>query len=153
MEDTLVPTASSVGGGNICAKMENKWTWIIMGVSLLLLMAALYYLYRHIRGVSQRFQALEDVMTKVVEKTNQLQHLIQSGCMIGNAMPQPAVYQSPHPHPPQSHPQTQPPPQPPAAVVPPVNLDKELAEELKELETTTSSPPEATDKEGRVDEK
>lgn len=133
----------------LCAKMENKWVWVVVGVSMMLLLGVVYYMHRQMRTVSQRFTATEDVLTKVVEKTNQLQHLIQSGCMIGvQQPPHPAAVvfqQAPQPQPHQPVVQSQ--PQPPTP--PPVNLDKELAEELKELET---APAVVADKEGRVDD-
>jgi hypothetical protein len=137
--ENAIETTTSVA---MCAKMENKWVWVVAGVSVMLLMGVFYYIHRHMKAVSQRFNATEDVLTKVVEKTNQLQHLIQSGCMIGMPPQHPAavVFQQSAPS------QAAVPPVPQA---PPVNLDKELAEELKELE---SAPAAATETEGRVDD-
>lgn len=131
---TSVPSPKN----KICPKMSGKWSYLIAGVCVLLLVVSLYFFYRHVSSVNKRFQSLEDLLSKVIDKTNQLQHVIQNGY----AVPQQRMEQSS----PSQHVAVAPPP--------PINLDKELAEELKELDSSSSSttPTTTAEKEGRVDD-
>lgn len=126
---------------------STKLNICIIGGFIILLLLFAYYIYRFITQVNKRFYSLEDIMSKVVEKTNHLQHMIQSF-----PVSQPII--SPQSPPPQSPPPSQ---RPPVVIMPnqaqqSMNLDKELAEELKELDTKATKEVEEDLPEGRIEE-
>ena len=139
INDGIVASVPSPKNKMICPKMPGKWSFVIMGVAVLLMAVSFYFLYRHISSVNKRFHSLEDLLSKVIDKTNQLQHVIQSGYAIPAPVPHQASVRADSPV--MTPQQTAP---------PPINLDKELAEELKELDSSTKTS--STDKEGRVDD-
>lgn len=127
----------------------NKLNLCIIGGLIVLILLLAFYVYRFITQINKRFQSLEDIMAKVVEKTNHLQHLLQ-------LPPQPPQPLQPlQPTQPPQPPQQKPLPQRPPVVIMPnqtqqtMNLDKELAEELKELDVKSK---EDELPEGRIDE-
>lgn len=122
-----------------------KWPIIIVGVLTLSFVIGIFLSYRYIKAINARFAKLEEILGKVIEKNNQIQHVLQSAATV--SQPPPAVifaHPPTPPPPPPSSPQSQSPP--PVMAVPPVNLDKEIENELKELAEKTE------EKEGRVED-
>jgi len=111
------------------ATISTKWGSVVMGCVVFTVLILLYFIYRYMKTVNKRFQSLEEIMGKVIEKNNQMQHLIQT------TMRYPPVYPQNVQIPPTVPAAAQAPPivPVPVPVVAPPNLDKEIMEELKEL--------------------
>jgi hypothetical protein len=117
------------------ATISTKWGSVVMGCVVFAVLILLYFIYRYMKSVNKRFQSLEEIMGKVIEKNNQMQHLIQT------TMRYPAYPQNVQiPPPTVSVPSVQAPPSVPVPVVAPPNLDKEIMEELKELDVIPAVP-------------
>jgi len=119
------------------ATISTKWGSVVMGCVVFTVLILLYFIYRYMKTVNKRFQSLEEIMGKVIEKNNQMQHLIQT------TMRYPPVYpqnvQIP-PTVPAAAAQAPPIVPVPVPVVAPPNLDKEIMEELKELVPAVVAP-------------
>ena len=122
--------------------------FIIIGGCLLLFLIAFYFIYRFTTQASQKLKSMESALSNTIERTNQLQRVLQSP-------PPPPQMSCPLPPPPQ--PQhvfvsTQVPAPAPQVVVPqvavqpevisPIALDNELSEELNELKASTTTEAE-----------
>jgi hypothetical protein len=130
-----------------------KWPIILVGIIVLCIMIGVYIAYRYIKDINCRFSKLEEILGRLIEKNNQIQHALQAPQNIMYASvpippPQPTVVQ-------QSQPTIiqQPQPTVPSSPVisqsqPAVNLDQEIEKELKELEVEQGVSEE---KEGRID--
>jgi len=115
-----------------------KWGGAVL--PLLLLVVVLFFVYRYIKNINKRFSSIEEILGKVIEKNNQMQHLIQSSMRYPQVPVAMSSSQS------QSLPTQCPmvvhPPQPPVVVAPPPpNLDREIMEELLELDSPPPPPP------------
>lgn len=127
---------------NSAPLLPLKWPIIIVGVLTLCFVIGIFLSYRYIKAINARFAKLEEILGKVIEKNNQIQHVLQSAA----ASQPPAVIfahqstQTPPPPPPPS-------PQASSPSPPPVNLDQEIENELKELAEAKKE-----EKEGRVED-
>lgn len=103
---------------------------------LVLFLVVMFFVYRYIKNINKRFASIEEILGKVIEKNNQIQHLIQSTMRYPQSQP---VSMSSSPPPPPCHVAS--PPVAPQSIPSPPNLDREIMEELMELDT--SPPPES----------
>jgi len=116
-----------------------KWGGAVL--PLLLLVVVLFFVYRYIKNINKRFSSIEEILGKVIEKNNQMQHLIQSSMRYPQVPVAMSSHQQSQSLPPQC-PMVVHPPQPPVAVAPPPpNLDREIMEELLELDSPPPPPP------------
>lgn len=111
---------------------DGRWNLIVAGSTMAVVIISIYFMYRFIKTVNRRFQSLEEVIGKIIEKNNSLHHLLQA------SPPQQQHHYAPPP-PPAVSPVYQP---PVASQAPPQNLDTEIQAELKELD----SPPPVPEK-------
>lgn len=117
---------------------DGKWNMIVAGSTMAVVIISIYFMYRFIKTVNRRFQSLEEVIGKVIEKNNSLHHLLQAS--------PPQQHHAPPPVAPVYH--------PPNVPQPPPNLDTEIQAELEELDTPLPETATATGKEeaeGRVE--
>jgi hypothetical protein len=154
--------------------IDHKWGSIVMGSIGIMVIVFAYLAYRFLRTINQRLHSLEEILAKVIEKNNHLQHMIQASATTRFGYP-PQV-EIPHV---QSSTTTTTtngacPMRQPAAPCVSISLDREILEELKELESppilppptapstpptapptapsTPSTPPPTELKEGRIDD-
>jgi len=107
---------------------ENKWNFVLIGSMTILFLIAMYFMYRFIKNTNKRFASMEDILSKVIERNNQIQNVLHGAV----AQPSPVHAQRPVAR----------------AVAPtissppptPVNLDREIEAELNELTNPTTRP-------------
>ena len=149
----------------------TKNNLMVLGVGCFVILAVLYFVYRFVKNMNKRINSMEEILGRLIEKTNQLQHFIQQQPPIVRQtqappvqIPPPAcpVEKSPPTSVPVSPVQAPAPTQTAARVNPPrrpsppvvqqpavVNLDEELQDELNELQPVKKEDDVL---EGRVDE-
>lgn len=129
------------------SKPETKkpnWQLICIIVGgLLLVLLLCYFFYRYILHTNKKFKVLEQAIHSLSEKTKQ-QNMVVPPPQLFMQQVQPPIVPMPPPPTPIKQQFIQPPQQPQVVVVDTKVLDKELSEELKELDTSTEP-------EGRVD--
>lgn len=146
MENTLVCTSPPV----LKDDGSSRRNLILMSVGCICVLVLVFFVYRFVKNMNRRFSKLEEVISRLIEKNNQMHHqFIQQ-------TPPPVVQNSSIQRPPIRPTNPTPPPVP-------VDLDAELQAELQELqvqkpipvpvEETVTSPVVAEDDvpEGRVD--
>ena len=123
--------------------IDHKWGSIVMGSIGIMVIVFAYLAYRFLRTINQRLHSLEEILAKVIEKNNHLQHMIQASATTRFGYPPQAEI----PHVQSSTTTTTTngacPMRQPAACVS-ISLDREILEELKELESPPPSPPTPT---------
>ena len=122
--------------------MEQKWNTIMVGGLGMMFIIIVFLGYRFLRTINQRLHSLEEILAKVIEKNNHLQHMIQASATT-RYIPSPMETSPPMVVSVQS--QSVPVPVPPKVPVPvsassSVNLDREILEELQELQAPTPVP-------------
>lgn len=129
-------TGSIVKASSSLSLMNNQWIMVMIGVLTLCFVAFMYIAHRYLKSINQRFEKLEEIIGKIIERNNQIQNTIHQRPQVVAAPSQPQPIFIPV-QPSVNH-------QPPAVV----NLDKEIENELKEL---VQEEKVIVEKEGRID--
>jgi len=122
--------------------VEQKWNSIVLGGIGMMFIIIVFLAYRFLRTINQRLHSLEEILAKVIEKNNHLQHMIQASATtryIPSPMESPPMVVSMQSQSSGSVPVPVPISVSVQAPVPvpvqaSVNLDREILEELQELQ-------------------
>lgn len=128
---------------------KNWQTILIIGGVIVLFILIVYFFYKYVHHTNKKFKHLEQVLSNLQEKNRSPPQPIQQPPPLQPAqvfMPPPMMAPIPQPLPVQ--PAVVPAPIPQPQVIDSKVLDKELSEELKELNVT----PESHEEEGRIEE-